>query len=66
MIIGINYNTDGTRYIAMVDYLAHQTDEKTIQKANNLKGLFDEVYVIPFYNCYRELITEIVINGCRI
>ena len=66
MIIGINYNTDGTRYIAAVYFLAKWTDTNIADAANVYKALYDEVYIINFHPNYKPLIEDIVLNGCRI
>ena len=65
MIICINYNTDGTRYIAKLDFLSTRNALQIRQITNNLNSVYDEVYVLPFKSDDMELINAIVLEGCR-
>ena len=66
MIVGINYNTDGTRYIAGIIYSINYTDQHITDLSQAYIGDFDEVYIIDFNPNYKPLIQDIVLNGCRI
>ena len=67
-LFGINYNTDGTRYIALVLYDIYHADQP--QTANYYKDIFsnnyDELYITDFNPNFKPLIQDIVLNGCRI
>jgi hypothetical protein len=65
MIICINYNDSGDRYIAYLQYAYSWGSERIMDMANHLSEQYDEVYVIPFVPP-QELINEVVLNGCRI
>lgn len=66
MIVGININAIGDRYIAglylNIDNSRH--DKEAI--ANLWLNHYDEVYIIDFDNCCDDFINEIVLKGCRI
>lgn len=66
MIVGINLNTEGERYIAALqfDYDFSIDSKKAI--ARNWKMSYDEVYIVKFDNCCDDFINEIVLKGCRI
>lgn len=64
MIICMNYNTDGERYIAKISFIYGRSNDVTALIANQLIHEFDEVYIIPFLPT-KELINEVVLNGCR-
>ena len=64
MIICINYRTNGDRYIALVDYNSARYDKYDLALAKAYTEQYDEVYVIPFIPT-KELINEVVLNGCR-
>lgn len=66
MIVGININTIGDRYIASLFYCNehNRKDQQTI--AELWKNNYDEVYIIELDNCYDDFINEIVLKGCRI
>lgn len=66
MIVGINYNTDGSRYIASIfsRYCWDTLKEKRIAQA--ISHDCDEVYIIDFNPYYEDFINEIVLKGCRI
>lgn len=68
MLIGINYNTDGTRYIALLVYnIANTTKDLSSHYANIFKDDFDELYICDTFNPnYKPLIQDIVLNSCRI
>lgn len=68
MLIAINYNTDGTRYIALFIYnIANTTKDLSIYYANLFKDDFDELYILDSFNPnYKPLIQDIVLNACRI
>lgn len=66
MIVGINYNTDGTRYIAGLIYSIFYKTETIQEMAKNYIEDFDEVYIIDFNPNFKPLIQDIVLNGCRI
>lgn len=68
MIVGINYNQDGSRYIARIRYDAEQTREEKQELAHFLTYSYDEVYIISdfnFKNNDQDFIDEIVTKGCR-
>ena len=66
MIVGINYNTDGIRYIARLDYKPNRDNAVKTKTANMMKSEFDEVYIVDVNNADTAFINEIVLNGCRI
>lgn len=66
MIVGINYNTDGTRYIAGIIYSIANSSVKCREMAKIYVGDYDEVYIIEFNPNYQPLIQDIVLNSCRI
>lgn len=67
-LFGINYNTDGTRYIALVLYdIDHADQPKTANYYKDIFGnMYDELYILEFNPNYKPLIQDIVLNGCRI
>ncbi len=65
MIICINYGTNGDRYIAVIDFNSTRYDKYDLALANAYTAQYDEVYIIPFVPT-KELINEVVLNGCRI
>ena len=66
MIVGINYSTDGTRYIARLDFKSDRDKTLQIKVANMIKEKFDEVYIVDVNNTDTAFINDIVLNGCRI
>lgn len=67
MIVGINLNTIGDRYIAALYFIDSNSrkDKEAIAKlwTNN----YDEVYIVDsFDNCNDDFINEIVLKSCRI
>lgn len=65
MIVGINYNTDGSRYIAKIDYISKRENFMQRKIANIMKIEFDEVYIVDVNNTDMAFIKEIITNGCR-
>lgn len=67
-LFGINYNTDGTRYIALVLYdIGHAHQPKTADYYKDMfSNMYDELYILEFNPNYNPLIQDIVLNGCRI
>ena len=66
MIVGINYNTDGTRYIAGILYNIRNTTKDNKAMCRVYENDFDELYIIDFNPNYQPLIQDIVLNGCKI
>lgn len=66
MIVGININAIGDRYIAGLYYNMNNSrhDEEAIAKL--WVNEYDEVYIIDFDNNCDDFINEIVLKGCRI
>ena len=66
MIVGINLNTLGDRYVAGL-YFCDSNNRKDKQAIAKLwLNHYDEVYIIDFDNCNDDFIKEIVLKGCRI
>lgn len=65
MIIGINYNTDGTRYISTIIYHSRWNALQIENIANALTADCDEVYICPVDNTATPAINEVLRNGCR-
>ena len=65
MIICMNYRDNGERYIVKVDYSSARYDKYDLVLAKAYAEQYDEVYIIPFVPT-KELINEVVLNGCRI
>lgn len=68
MIIGINYNQDGSRSIARISYNRDLSREARQNYAHAMTQECDEVYVLSafnFDNDDQDLINEIVTKGCR-
>ena len=65
MIVGINLNSIGDRYIAGLyfnnDNSAHDTEAIAKLWLNH----YDEVYIVNLDNCCDSFINEIVLKGCR-
>ena len=66
MIIGININSIGDRYIAYIKYDNNLTKHEASITANSLKDFYDEVYVIDINTSYEPFIQHIVMHGCRV
>lgn len=67
MIVGINLNTLGDRYIAALYFIDSnsRTDKEAIAKL--WTNHYDEVYIVDsFDNCNKDFINEIVLKSCRI
>ena len=66
MIICMNYSDDGiSRYIARIEEDHGRWDDYEVALANAYKVPYDEVYIIPF-EATKDLISEVVLKGCRI
>ena len=65
MIVGININSIGDRYIAglYVNIDNSNKDKESIAKL--WLNHYDEVYIVNFDNCCEDFINEIVLKGCR-
>ena len=66
MLVGINYNTDGTRYISRLDYLASREQHIKRKLAGMMREECDEVYIVDVNNSDTGFIQTIIENGCRI
>lgn len=66
MIVGININTNGERYIAALQFDFDYNNDNKNGIAQSWKMCYDEVYIVPFDNCHEDFINEIVLKGCRI
>lgn len=66
MIVGINLNAIGDRYVAGL-YFNYDIGIKERQAIAKLwLNQYDEVYIIDsFDNCCEDFINEIVLKGCR-
>ena len=65
LIVGINYNTDGTRYINQLLYKTFHDMIQIRDITDNWKRTNDEVYIIDLNPSHTDFIQEIVLNGCR-
>lgn len=65
MIVGINYNTDGTRYINEITYKTFIDAIELCSLADCCKSRNDEVYTIDINPSHKDFIQEIVLHGCR-
>ena len=66
MIVGINYNQDGSRSIAYMFYDVSESMEEKKHHALIRSRLYDEVYIVSLDNNCQDFINEIVTKGCRI
>lgn len=67
MIVGINLNTLGDRYIASLYFIDDNTRHDKEAIARLWSNHYDEVYIIDgFDNCCEDFINEIVLKGCRV
>lgn len=66
MIVGINYNTDGTRYIDTVIYHSKFNALQIEHIANALTADNDEVYICSIDNTSAPYIDDVLREGCRI
>lgn len=68
MVVGINYNQDGSRYIAYIYYIRTWSREMKQSVAHALCIRCEEVYIVSdfnFKNDDQDFINEIVTKGCR-
>lgn len=66
MIVGINYKSDGRRYISTIIYCSKWSALRTERVAQALLDDCDEVYVIALDGNCEDFINEVVLKGCRI
>ena len=66
MIVGININTNGERYIAALHFDFDYNNDNKTRIAQSWKMCYDEVYIVHFDNCCEDFINEIVLKGCKI
>lgn len=68
LIVGININTIGDRYIAYLKYDSDLMRNEVNAIAYHMKETYDEVYVIEMNDgaTNEDLIAHIVLKGCRI
>lgn len=66
MIIGININTIGDRYIAYVKHDNNLTRHDMTVVAEQLKDFYDEVYITDFDGANDDFIQYVVLKGCRV
>lgn len=66
MIVGMNYNTDGKRYISILVHGSELSPKAELENAKLFLGECDEVYIININISYQPFIDEIVLKGCRI
>ena len=65
MIVCINYNTDGSRYIANLHYTTFIDALDLKDSCEQFKHHYDEVYTIDLNPNHKDFIQEIVLHGCR-
>ena len=65
MLVGICYNTDGTRYINELLYTSWKDGMELEQAAQRAKRNNDEVYTIDLNPSHYEFLEYIVLHGCR-
>ena len=65
MIVCINYNTDGSRYIQALHYTQFTDGIQLNEICNDFKKYSDEVYTIDLDPSHKDFIQEIVLHGCR-
>lgn len=65
MLVGICYNTDGTRYINELLYTSWKDAIELDAAAQRAKKHNDEVYIIDLNPSHKDFIEEIVLHGCR-
>lgn len=66
LIIGINLNTLGDRYISRLVYNDIYQRKEAQAIAAEFKLIYDEVYIIEIDTSNKPFIDYIVCNGCRI
>ena len=62
----MNYNTDGERYIARIEYDNRKMAKAKTTIAQTMAIEYDEVYIVNLDNSNKEFINSIVLGGCRI
>lgn len=65
MIVCIDYNTDGTRYISSLYYTSFVDGIHLSDVCREFKTEHDEVYTIELDPSHKEFIEYIVLHGCR-
>ena len=65
MLVGICYNTDGTRYINEILYASWKDAIELNDAARCAHKTNDEVYIIDLDPSNKDFIEEIVLHGCR-
>lgn len=65
LIVGINLNALGDRYIAYLKYDSDLMRNEVNTVATHMKETYDEVYVIELDAAHEDFISYIVLNGCR-
>lgn len=65
MIVGININSIGDRYIAGLYFNIDNSNKDKESIAKLWLNHYDEVYIVNFDNCCEDFINEIVLKGCR-
>lgn len=66
MLVGMNYNDDGTRSIARITLKVNRSEGATQQLAECFSNECDEAYMVDFDVNDTELINFIVTEGCRL
>lgn len=67
LIVGINYQQDGSRVIDRMMYSAHMHAEVNAMIANDYAEVCDEVYIVDTFDpASQDFINEIVTKSCRI
>lgn len=66
MIVGININAIGDRYIAGLYFNMDNSQHDKQAIAKLWVNHYDEVYIIDFDSSCDDFINEIVLKGCRI
>lgn len=65
LIVGINLNTLGDRYIAYLKYDSDLLRNECNTVAVHMKENYDEVYLIDIDAAHEDFISYIVLHGCR-
>lgn len=65
MLVGISYNTDGTRYISELHYTSFTDGIELNDAASSMKRRNDEVYTIDLNPSEYSFVEYIVLHGCR-
>ena len=66
MIVGINLNAIGDRYIGAIYFNKDNNRKDQVAIATLWLNHYDEVYIVDgFDNCCEDFINEIVLKGCR-